>query len=466
MANILTNEVFDLVVIGAGVVGCAVARRLTLAGARVAVIEKATDILDGASKANSAILHTGFDAPENSLEVTCIREGYREYKALYRQLGLTLDFSGAHVVAWTQDEVEKLENIAEKARNNDVEDVNIISAKTIAKREVELSDSALGALSVPGECLIDPWSAPYVYLRQSLENGGKIFLYCEVTSGNFDGESWKLDTTRGSIASRYVVNCAGLYGDRVDQRLLGSTTFNIAPRKGQFVVFDKAAGRLANSIILPVPTSRTKGVVVCRTVFGNLLVGPTAEDQQSRSDASTDEASLRALIASGVEKIPALKNIPVTAVYAGLRPACEHQDYQIEKHADRNWITVGAIRSTGLSGALGIATHVLALYEQSAPGHTTLDEPVHPQAAVLAQNEVRDWQREHHGDIVCHCELVSEREINRALEGPLAARSLAGLKRQTRVTMGRCQGFYCRARLETMCSGKFDLFNGKEAGCG
>ena len=466
MANTLTSESFDIVVIGAGVVGCAVARRLTLGGVRVAVIEKATDILDGASKANSAILHTGFDAPEDSLELQCIREGYREYREIYRQLGLTLDRSGAHVVAWHPEELEKLEKIAQKARRNGVEDVAIISAKTLAQREVELSDSALGAVSIPGECLIDPWSAPYVYLRQSLANGGKVFLHCEVSAGNFDGKRWQLQTTRGSITTDYVVNCAGLYGDQVEQKLLGSKSFTITPRKGQFVVFDKAAARLTKSIILPVPTSRTKGVVVCRTVFGNLLVGPTAEDQQSRSDASTDEASVRALIQSGVEKFPALENMPVTALYAGLRPACEHQDYQIKKHTNHHWITVGAIRSTGLSGALGIAKLVLKLYQQSAAGHRALTDPILPQAVMLAQNGLRDWQREHHGDIVCHCELVSEREINRALEGPLAAKSLAGLKRQTRVTMGRCQGFYCSARLQTMSSAKFDLRTRKNKDCG
>lgn len=172
MVNTLASETFDIVVIGAGVVGCAVARRFTLEGARVAVIEKAADILDGASKANSAILHTGFDAPENSLELACVREGYREYKNIYQQMGLPLDNSGAHVVAWNQDEVDKLEHIRLKAHNNGISEVEIVSAKMLARREPELSKKANAALAVPGECLIDPWSAPYAYLSQSLVNGG------------------------------------------------------------------------------------------------------------------------------------------------------------------------------------------------------------------------------------------------------------------------------------------------------
>jgi glycerol-3-phosphate dehydrogenase len=456
LSNTPPDDIFDVVVIGAGVVGCAVARRFTLAGARVAVVEKATDILDGASKANSAILHTGFDAPEGSLELACIRAGYLEYHEIYQQMGLPLDRSGAHVVAWSKDEVDKLEGIRQKALNNGITEVEIVTAKTLAQREPALSNNALAAMAVPGESLIDPWSAPYVYLRQSLENGGKVFTNCEVSDGNFDGEKWTLQTSRGPISGRHIINCAGLYGDRLDKALLGSAKFSITPRKGQFVVFDKAAAKLANSVILPVPTNRTKGVVVCRTVFGNLLVGPTAEDQQSRSDASTDESAIRALIASGVEKIPALEGMPVTAIYAGLRPACEHKDYQIDARADQNWITVGAIRSTGLSGALGIAAHVLRLYQQKAPEYDAISNPVVPKASVLAKDSERDWQQQNHGDIVCHCELVSEREINQALEGPLAAKSLAGLKRQTRVTMGRCQGFFCSARLAKMTSGKFD----------
>ncbi len=193
-----------------------------------------------------------------------------------------------------------------------------------------------------------------------------------------------------------------------------------------------------------------------RTVFGNLVVGPTAEDQPSRSDASTDTQTLKMLMADGVNKLPALKEMPVTAIYAGLRPASEFKDYQIESHAKQQCITVGGIRSTGLSGALGIANYVFQLYSDLGETHKAITSPTVPQATVLAQHEKRDWQQPGHGDIVCHCELVTEREIDKALTGPLAAKSLAGLKRQTRVTMGRCQGFYCAARLAELSEGHFE----------
>ncbi len=456
MPTPLATEIFDVTVIGAGVVGCAIARRFTLEGARVAVIEKAHDILDGASKANSAILHTGFDAPPDSMELSCIRDGYREYTEIHNEMGLPLDKSGAHVIAWNDDEVARLEHVAAQASDNGIDDAELIDADELRRREPSLSDHALAAVAVPGESIIDPWSAPYAYLRQSLDNGGEVFLACEVTGGAFDGGQWVLETSRGELTSRHVINCAGLHGDTLDEALLGKATFEIKPRKGQFVVFDKAAAGLINSILLPVPTSQTKGIVVTRTIFGNVLVGPTAEEQDSRTDTSTDEATLNSLLASAAEKVPALGGMPVTAVYAGLRPATEHKHYRIEPRPDQNWITVGGIRSTGLSGALGIARHVFGLTAEQGATYRPIGQPKVPNMPVLAENGLRDWQSEGHGEMVCHCELVTEREIQRALTEPLSARSLSGLKRRTRATMGRCQGFYCSARLAELTEGRFD----------
>ncbi len=455
MGRAHTDAVFDVAIVGAGVVGCAMARRFTLRGAKVAVIEKATDILDGASKANSAILHTGFDAPANSLELSCIRAGYAEYLDIHAETGLPLDRSGAYVVAWDDDQLAALPGILQQAHENGVRDAVLVDVQTLRAAEPQLGPRARGAIHVPGESLVDPWSAPYAYLQQALDNGAEVFLDSEITGGVFSAGVWTLQSAQGEIRARHVINCAGLYGDLLDQTLLGESAFDILPRKGQFVVYDKAASELVNAIILPVPTTHTKGVVVFRTVFGNLAVGPTAEDQQSRTDTSTDTDTLRGLMAAGCARIPALADMPVTATYAGLRPACAEKGYQIRETPARNWITVGAIRSTGLSGALGIAQHVFDLYAARNPGLESLENPVMPRVAHLAASGPRDWQEPGHGDIVCHCELVSEREIRAALRGPLAARSLAGLKRKTRVTMGRCQGFYCTARLARITDGHF-----------
>ncbi|GLQ05393.1 NAD(P)/FAD-dependent oxidoreductase [Sneathiella chinensis] len=446
---------FDVAIIGAGVVGCALARRLTLDGAQVVVLEKAPDVLDGASKGNSAILHTGFDAPPGSLEQACIARGYREYLDLSEELGLPILKTGALVLAWNDEQVAKLPSLMEKARKNGVEDVEELDRADILKREPHLSETVAGGFLVPGEYLIDPWTTAHAYLLQALENGAEVRRDAEVLSGNFDGAGWTLSTTAGPVEAGQVINSAGLYGDIVDQRLLGQSSFKVTPRKGQFVVFDKTAAALASAILLPVPTEKTKGIVVCRTIFGNLLVGPTAEDQESRTDASTDAEMLQGLRDRGIEMIPELEAQEVTTVYAGLRPATEYQDFQIQYREDQAYVTVGGIRSTGLSAALGIARHVSELMGAEARFSGPLEAPILPRVNALSNYHERDWERPDNGGIVCHCELVTRREIEAALDGPLPPATLAGLKRRTRVCMGRCQGFYCTGELAKITAGRF-----------
>lgn len=442
---------FDVAVIGAGVVGCALARAFTLAGARVVVLEKAADVLDGASKGNSAILHTGFDAPEASLELACVREGYRLYHAIHDRLGLPVIRSGAMVLAWTEDEVATLPDLMAQAVANGVTDVSPLTAAEARALEPALSDRVLAGFRVPGEHLIDPWSAAHGYLLQALENGATLIRQAEVLAGRRSQGIWHLATTAGAVEAGLVINAGGLWGDEVDRRLIGESWFEIRPRKGQFVVFDKSAAALAGHILLPVPTKITKGIVVCRTAFGNLLVGPTAEEQDDREHATVDQTTLQALIKRGTEILPALAGHEVTATYAGLRPATEEKHYRIRDDLAEGYICVGGIRSTGLSAALGIAEHVLGL----AQGNwTPIPDPIWPHMPSLTDCAPRDWQSPGHDGILCHCELVTRREVQAALTGPLAAGSMGGLKRRTRVTMGRCQGFYCSAELARITEGR------------
>ena len=445
----------DIAVIGGGIVGCAVARRMTLEGASVILIEKSTDILAGASKGNSAILHTGFDAPNDSLEHECIQNGYQEYLDIHQSMNLPLLKTGALLVAWTPEEEQQFPKIIKKAKHNGVDDLRLLSAKELHKLESNLAKTALAAIEVPREFVIDPWSAPFAYLSQAVANGCQTAFNTEISHGEFDGEQWALHTTKGDIKARHIVNSAGLYGDILDKNLLGDSEFVIKPRKGEFVVFDKAAHALVKNIILPIPTEITKGVVIFPTIFGNLAVGPTAEEQEGRSDASVDKANLQMLHQLAIEKIPALKNIPVTATYAGIRPASEQKEYRVRHLTEKNWITLGGIRSTGLTAALGIAQHVQKLFAQQNYQYKKLATPIVPTVANLAEHLPRDWQTPGYEEIVCHCELTTKREIDAAMEGPLAAGSLGGLKRRTRVTMGRCQGFYCSARLSELTEGKF-----------
>ncbi|RUM41593.1 MAG: FAD/NAD(P)-binding oxidoreductase [Desulfocapsa sp.] len=447
----------DVAIIGGGVVGCAVTRRLTLEGASVVLIEKAADILDGASKGNSAILHTGFDAPVGTLEWECVQKGHAEYLEIHKSLNLPLMKSGALVAAWTEEEEAKFAKILQKGADNGVEDLRLLSRSEALAIEPNLSDTIRAAIAIPREYVIDPWSAPLAYLLQALENGGQALFNAGVFGGEYTGTGWLLNTPRGTVKARYVVNSAGLYGDILDQDVLGTSEFTIKPRKGQFVVFDKAANKLVRSIVLPVPTKRTKGIVLFPTIFGNLMVGPTAEEQDSRNDASVDKNTLNDLHMQAIKKVPALADIPITATYAGIRPATERPEYRIIEDPTQNWISLGGIRSTGLTAALGIAHHVSELLEKQGAHFSQIADPVVPQVPNLAEHLPRDYKTPGYGEIVCHCEMVTQREIKAVLDSKiLPAGSLSGLKRRTRVTMGRCQGFYCSARLAELTEGKFE----------
>ncbi len=448
MAETPSTE-FDVAVIGAGVVGCAVARRFALAGAKVVVIEQGPDILSGASKANSAILHTGFDAPEGSLELELVKAGRAEYLSIHGRMGLSIVETGALVCAWNPGEAEKLQAIAEQGRRNGIAGLELRTAEQAREAMPGLSGRLVAALDVPGEHIIDPWSAPLGYLTQAVALGAQLLRNAEVLSGAFDGV-WQIETTAGTIFAASVVNAAGLFGDIVDARLGFPPDFTIKPRKGQFVVLDKAARRHVPRIVLPVPTEITKGIVVCPTAFGNVLVGPTAEEQEDRERATVETATLEGLLERGAEIVPALASGSVTAVYAGLRPASENKHYRISTRPDRRAITLGGIRSTGLSAALGLAQHALRLHESFG---TRFNPPSSiPEVTMpnLTETCGRDWQRADHGEIVCHCELVTRREIEATFSSPVPPGDFGGLRRRTRAGMGRCQGFYCNARLAAM----------------
>lgn len=462
MAIERSDDCYDVAVIGAGVVGCAVFRAFVLAGARTVMIERAPDILAGASKANSAILHTGFDAPPGSLEHRCMQAGQAIYRDIHARLGLPLQSAGAWLVAWTAAEAAELPAIRAKAHANGCAAVKPVAVETLRACEPAIGPSPVAALDVPGEDLIDPWAAPLAYALQGIANGGAVRRDTEVTGGTREAGGWRLETVRGAIRARVVVNCAGLRGDLVEA-IARSSPFAIWPRKGQFLVYDKPAARLVSRTLLPVPTKRTKGVVILRTVFGNLLVGPTAEDQEDRDDAAVTSDELAKLRGYGERILPALAAIDVTATYAGLRPASQHGDYVIEALAAESWITVGGIRSTGLTASLGIAAHVLDLYRAHFAAPVPIASPVWPTVPNISECAPRDWQRPGAGEIVCHCELVTRREIEAALAGPLPAADLGGLRRRTRAMMGRCQGFYCAARVAQLAAVRIGLAPGSAA---
>jgi glycerol-3-phosphate dehydrogenase len=458
----MTQSDADVVIIGAGVVGTAIARTLAAYSLDLVLVDAAGDVGTGTSKANTAILHTGFDAKPGSLESRLLSRGsglLRRYASAAR---IPVERTGALLVAWAPDQVAALPGIEANARDNGYQAIRPLRADELYAREPALGPGALGGLEIPDESIICPWTTPLAFATEAVGAGVRLLLSAQVTGVVAAGDGgWQLGTTRGPVRCRWVVNAAGLGGDEVD-RMFGSDGFTIRPRRGELIVFDKLARSLLRSILLPVPTARTKGVLVAPTVYGNVLLGPTAEDVRDRSDTATTAAGLRSLLAAGRRILPGLAEEEVTSTYAGLRAATEHADYQIRVDASRRYACAGGIRSTGLSASLGIAEHVAGLLGEAGlelkprPGFT-VSPPVMPYIGEAGTRPYQDAAAiaadPAYGEVVCHCERVTRGEIRDALASPVPPADLGGLRRRTRAGNGRCQGFYCGAAVSRLLGG-------------
>lgn len=453
----------DVAVVGAGVVGAALAREFAVRGASVALVEARADVGDVTSKASTAILHTGFDAKPGTLEARLVRRGHELLSAYAARAGIPVEVPGALLVAWTPEQREALPSLAARAEENGHPRTRPVSAGELYRREPSLGPGALGALEVPDEGIICPWTTTLAYATEAVRAGARLLLETTVTAASVAADLVTLATTRGPLRARHVVNAAGLGSDTV-HAMFGLSAFRVTPRRGQLIVFDKLARPLVSSILLPVPTAMGKGVLVAPTVYGNVMLGPTAEDLTDRTGTGSTAEGLAGLLAEGRRIVPGLVEEEVTAVYAGLRAATEHADYQISFHPDRRYVCVGGIRSTGLTGSLAIAEYVAASLAGElslrAPGEA--EPPRMPYIGEAGTRPYADAERiaadPAYGEIVCFCERVSLGEIRDALAADIPPRAVEGLRRRTRATMGRCQGFYCGARVR-------DLFeHGREAG--
>jgi glycerol-3-phosphate dehydrogenase len=446
----------DVVIVGAGVVGTAIARTLARYSLDVVLADAACDVGTGTSKANTAILHTGFDAKPGSLESRLLTRGsalLREYAAA---TGIPVEHTGALLVAWTPEQSAALPAIAENARRNGYLAVRRIGVSELYGREPSLGSGALAALEIPDEAIICPWTTPLAFATEAVGAGVRLLLNTRVTGVTLD-DVYEVSTSRGALRCRWVVNAAGLASDTVD-RMFGGDGFTITPRRGELIVFDKLARTLLRSILLPVPTARTKGVLVAPTVYGNVLLGPTAEDVADRAETATTASGLSSLVTAGRRILPGLAGEEVTATYAGLRAATEHSDYQIYVDAKRRYACVAGIRSTGLSASLGIAEHVVGELGEAGlalrPRADTAPPPVMPYIGEAGLRPYQDAERiaadPAYGQIVCHCERVTLGEVRDALASVIPPADLHGLSRRTRVVNGRCQGFYCAAAVSRL----------------
>ncbi|MER5459753.1 FAD-dependent oxidoreductase [Streptomyces sp. NPDC002668] len=448
-AGPLPDTMHDVIVVGAGVVGSAIARELARHRLRAAFVDACDDVGNGTSKANTAILHTGFDAVPGSLESRLVREGQRRLATYAAETGIPVEPLGALLVAWDQEQLAALPALAAKAERNGYHDARLIGPDEVRAREPHLGPGALGALDVPGESIICPWTTTLAYATQAVRGGVDLHLNCRVESVTSGGSHHELATDRGLLRTRYLVNAAGLYADELD-RELGHTDFTVTPRRGQLIVFDKLARELVRHILLPVPTALGKGVLVAPTVYGNVMLGPTAEDLGDKEATGSTAEGLGFLREKGRRIVPELLDEEITAVYAGLRAATEHDDYRIRAHARQRYIAVGGIRSTGLTASMAIAAHVTDLLGDAGLDLGDAGEPEPVRMPNLGEVFPRPYRSAdliaadpEYGTLVCHCEHVSRGEIRDALASTVPPGSLDGLRRRTRARGGRCQGFYC-----------------------
>jgi len=448
----------DVVIVGAGVVGTAIARELCRFDLRCTLLEAGPDVGAGTSKANTALLHTGFDAKPGTLEARLVRRGHELLNDYAARVGIPVARTGAVLVAWDDEQLAAFPGIVERARANGYEAIREMDVEELRRREPHLGPGARGALEVPDEGIVCPFTTPLAYATEAVLAGCELRLRTQLTGvERLAGGGFRLRAGGDELTTSILVNAAGLRSDEVD-RLAGHDRFTVTPRRGELIVFDKLARPLLDRIVLAVPTGTTKGVLVAPTVFGNVLLGPTAQDVPDKSDTSATAEGLAYLRAEAARILPALLEHEVTAVYVGLRAATEHSDYQVGIDAAEGYVRVGGIRSTGLSASLAIAEHVReelgAAGLPLSPRETDLPAIRMPNIGELAPRPhaqpERIAQNPDYGRVVCFCERVTRGEIVDALASPLPPADLDGLRRRTRVLMGRCQGFYCGARVAAL----------------
>lgn len=450
-------DVSDVIVVGGGIVGCAIARSLAGTNLSVTLLEARDDVGDGTSKANTALLHTGYDANPETLESQLVARGYELLGDYAQQTGIPVERTGALLVAWAGEEIDALPDLKEKAERNFYHRCEIIGADEVYQRVPELGPGVLGGLTVPGESIICTWTTNLALATDAVARGASLMRGARVTGVVAGAGYTTLQTTRGEVRGRWVVNAAGLGADYLDAEF-GHRRFTVTPRRGELLVFDKLTRPMVPCIVLAVPSSRGKGVLVSPTIYGNVMVGPTSDNLEDRTATGTSEEGFEFLVSKGRALMPTLFDEEITATYAGLRAAIDHDDYLIDVDAQARYVLVGGIRSTGLTSGMAIAEYVSGLLADAGLDVTVRpDLPAPPTMPNLGEVGIRPFQDAErvaadpeYGRIVCYCERVTAGEIRDAFQSPIPPVDLDGLRRRTRVMNGRCQGFYCGAYIKTL----------------
>jgi glycerol-3-phosphate dehydrogenase len=429
----------DVLVIGGGVVGSAVLRELSRYSARVVLLERNPDVCEGTSKSNSAIVHTGFDALPGTLEARLLADARELWPQVIEHLHIPYLQTGALLIATSVEELATLQNeIIPKAERNGVR-LSPLTREEILENAPYINPATLGGALVEGEGIIDPFWTTRAYCENAVLNGAQVFTAESVIDIHIEEQHISVSTSGGkTFAASLVVNAAGLWSDEV-ARLAGDHSFTLTPRKGQFIIIEEDHG--VSQIILPIPNRISKGILVTPIIFGGVMLGPTAEDVEDKSDLATTAAGLQQIRQGIARLVPAMADAVSVRQFAGLRAVSSTGEYIIRPSAvSERLLHVAGIRSTGLSASPAIGRYV---------GDLARDQL----GLVLRANfieELPEYLSETHpgeGDVICLCRSITRGEIMAALRSPLPPETLDGLKRRTGAMLGDCQGNICMPRL-------------------
>ena len=441
----------DVVVIGAGAVGCAVARELSKYEVNVIVVDKNEDVGGDASKSNSAIIHTGYDATPGTLESQLVVAANPMYDEICRDLDVPFSRIGAILPAITQEQFDKLPEIKEKAFRNHVYDVEYKSREELLAMEPNLNPEVKGGLWIPRESIIDPFILVQAMAENAYANGVQFLLGARVTGINTaDGKVTGVVTTAGEIETKYVINAAGLYCDEIAE-MVGKAEYEVVARKGQFFILDKNTSCQVDHIVLPIPTKITKGKLMCPTIHGNMLVGPTAEDQPSKVDKSTTAEGLASITADVRNLIPNVNIRDTITQYSGLRPNRVPEGLHFDMWDDlEGYVNLSGVRSTGLTLSVAMGKYVVQQMLYHGAQWKLKENFISKRKGIIKfceqSLEVQEQlvkENPLYGNVICRCETITEAEILQAIHRPLGARSVDAIKRRVRAGMGRCQGGFC-----------------------
>lgn len=444
---------YDVVIIGAGVSGCAVARELSRYKLNICVAEKEEDVCCGTSKANSAIVHAGFDAESGSLMAKLNVEGNEMMENLARELDFPFQRNGSLVVCLHEEEMPGLKTLYDRGIENGVKDLRLIGREELVRLEPHVSDEAVAALYAPTGGIVCPFAMNFAFAENAASNGVEFRFDTEVTGFCKREDYWSIITNQGELKSRYVVNAAGVYADEI-HNMVSSKKLHITPRRGEYCLLDRSVEGFVTHTIFQLPGKFGKGVLVTPTVHGNTLIGPTAEDIEDKEGTNTTQAGIEELIMRARNTVKEIPFGQVITSFAGLRAHEDGHEFCIGEVEDApGFIDCAGIESPGLTAAPAIGKRVAEIIRKLEQPQVNL-EFIGTRKGILdpktlSKEEYAALIRKNpsYGNIVCRCERITEGEILDAVRRPLGAKSLDGVKRRTRAGMGRCQGGFCSPKV-------------------